>query len=122
MLGIVGPSGIGKSTLADVLCGLLKPQSGKVQWHEKWHKSHQVLKLYQDPPEAFAPNVTLQTLLDDVINKHKLDRSQIPSLLQQLFQIFIKIYLLYNYKKKYNEPGWMEFVKWLLNYFFLVPK
>lgn len=84
VIGIVGPSGIGKSTLADVLCGLLKPQSGKVQWHEKWHKSHQVLKLYQDPPEAFAPNVTLQTLLDDVINKHKLDRSQIPSLLQQL--------------------------------------
>ncbi|OOH89849.1 ABC transporter ATP-binding protein [Pasteurellaceae bacterium 15-036681] len=84
ILGIVGRSGIGKSTLADVLCGLLKPKAGEVQWHSTVHKKHQVLKLYQDPPEAFAPNATLQTLLDDVINYHKLDRSQIPSLLKQL--------------------------------------
>lgn len=84
ILGVVGHSGIGKSTLADVLCGLLKPKSGEVIWHSRQHKKHQVLKLYQDPPEAFAPTVSLQTLLDDVINKHKLDRSQIPTLLQQL--------------------------------------
>ncbi|MDH2997363.1 ABC transporter ATP-binding protein [Pasteurellaceae bacterium LFhippo2] len=84
ILGIVGRSGIGKSTLADVLCGLLKPKSGEVKWHSTTHKKHQVLKLYQDPPEAFAPNATLQTLLDDVIDYHKLDRSQIPALLEQL--------------------------------------
>nr|WP_289622729.1 ATP-binding cassette domain-containing protein [Mannheimia cairinae] len=84
VLGISGHSGIGKSSLADVLCGLLKPKSGEVYWHSQSHKKHQVLKLYQDPPEAFAPNVSLQTLLDDVINKHKLDRLPIPSLLEQL--------------------------------------
>ncbi|MEG9475259.1 ABC transporter ATP-binding protein [Mannheimia indoligenes] len=84
VLGIVGHSGIGKSSLADVLCGLLKPKSGEVKWHSQSHKKHQVLKLYQDPPEAFAPNVSLQTLLDDIINKHKLDRLPIPSLLEQL--------------------------------------
>ncbi|WGE52150.1 ABC transporter ATP-binding protein [Actinobacillus equuli] len=84
ILGVVGHSGIGKSTLADVLCGLLKPKAGEVIWHSRQHKKHQVLKLYQDPPEAFAPTVSLQTLLDDVIDKHKLDRSLIPSLLQQL--------------------------------------
>lgn len=84
VLGIVGHSGIGKSSLADVLCGLLKPKSGEVQWHSQDHKQHQVLKLYQDPPEAFAPNVSLQTLLNDVIDKHKLDRSAIPALLEQL--------------------------------------
>lgn len=84
ILGIVGHSGIGKSTLADVLCGLLKPKDGKIIWHNQYHKKHQVLKLYQDPPEAFAPTVSLQTLLDDVIHKHKLDRLQIPDLLQQL--------------------------------------
>ncbi|QLB15436.1 ABC transporter ATP-binding protein [Mannheimia granulomatis] len=84
VLGIVGHSGIGKSSLADVLCGLLKPKAGEVIWHSQSHKKHQVLKLYQDPPEAFAPNVSLNTLLDDVINKHKLDRLPIPSLLEQL--------------------------------------
>lgn len=84
VLGIVGHSGIGKSSLADVLCGLLKPKSGEVKWHSQSHKKHQVLKLYQDPPEAFAPNVSLHILLNDVINKHNLDRSQIPTLLEQL--------------------------------------
>lgn len=84
ILGVIGPSGIGKSTLADILCGLLKPQAGKITWHAQAHKKHQVLKLYQDPPEAFAPHVSLRQLLDDVINKHKLNRAQIPLLLKQL--------------------------------------
>lgn len=84
ILGVVGASGIGKSTLADVLCGILKPQAGEVIWHSQNHKKHQVLKLYQDPPEAFAPTVSLQKLLDDVIDYHRLDRSQIPMLLEQL--------------------------------------
>jgi phospholipid/cholesterol/gamma-HCH transport system ATP-binding protein len=30
MLGIIGPSGCGKSTILKILCGLLKPDSGKV--------------------------------------------------------------------------------------------
>lgn len=47
VLGISGHSGIGKSSLADVLCGLLKPKSGEVYWHSQSHKKHQVLKLYQ---------------------------------------------------------------------------
>lgn len=84
VLGVVGHSGIGKSSLADALLGLLKPQSGEIIWHSNAHKKHQMLKLYQDPPEAFAPNVSLQRLLDDVIDYHKLDRSQIPQLLKQL--------------------------------------
>lgn len=84
ILGVMGESGIGKSTLADVLCGLLKPTSGKMTWYSKQHKKHQVLKLYQDPPEAFAPQIPLKILLDDIINKHHLDRSQIPELLDQL--------------------------------------
>ena len=29
-LAIVGPSGCGKSTLLDMLCGLLKPESGEI--------------------------------------------------------------------------------------------
>lgn len=84
ILGIVGRSGIGKSSLADALCGLLKASEGKIEWHSQTHQKHQVLKLYQDPPEAFVPNIKLQKLLDDVIDYHKLDRSEIPSLLEQL--------------------------------------
>lgn len=83
VLGVIGDSGIGKSSLGDTLCGLLSPQSGELIWHVK-PKAYQVLKLYQDPPSAFASNIKLGTLLEDVIKKHKLDASSIPYLLKQL--------------------------------------
>lgn len=83
VLGVIGGSGIGKSSLGDTLCGLLQPASGSIVWQEK-PKSHQVLKLYQDPPAAFASHVPLQTLLNDVIKKHRLDASRVPYLLEQL--------------------------------------
>lgn len=83
VLGVIGGSGIGKSSLGDTLCGLLQPASGSIVWQEK-PKNHQVLKLYQDPPAAFASHVPLQTLLNDVIKKHRLDASRVPYLLEQL--------------------------------------
>lgn len=83
VLGLVGDSGIGKSSLGDALCGLLKPKSGKIHWQQP-PKRHQVLKLYQDPPSAFASHVSLQTLLNDVIDKHKLDKNRVPKLLKAL--------------------------------------
>lgn len=83
VLGLVGDSGIGKSSLGDALCGLLKPTTGKIHWQQP-PKREQVLKLYQDPPSAFASHVSLQTLLNDVIDKHKLDKSRVPKLLEAL--------------------------------------
>lgn len=83
VLGLVGESGIGKSSLGDTLCGLLTPRQGKIHWHTQ-PRPQQVLKLYQDPPSAFAGKIKLSILLDDVINKHRLDRSRIPYLLEQL--------------------------------------
>ena len=83
MLGVIGGSGIGKSSLGDALCGLLKPASGSISWQTK-PKRHQVLKLYQDPPAAFASHVPLKILLNDVIKKHRLDASRVPELLEKL--------------------------------------
>lgn len=83
ILGVIGASGLGKSSLGDALCGLLKPRSGQIRWH-KATKRQQVLKLYQDPPTAFAPKVKLKILLEDVIKKHQLDQNRVPYLLQQL--------------------------------------
>lgn len=83
VLGLVGDSGIGKSSFGDVLCGLLKPTAGSVDW-TSIPKPCQVLKLYQDPPSAFADTVSLQTLIDDVIYKHNLDGSRVPYLLDAL--------------------------------------
>lgn len=83
IVGIVGQSGIGKSSLGDVLCGLLKPSGGQVVWANKPPRQ-KVLKLYQDPPSAFAPHLPIRVLLDDVIKKHKLDKARIPPLLDEL--------------------------------------
>ncbi|PJG86002.1 ABC transporter ATP-binding protein [Conservatibacter flavescens] len=83
ILGVVGESGVGKSSLGDALCGLLAPKCGQITWHFLPQR-HQVLKLYQDPPAAFAPNVPLHILLNDVIKRHQLDSQRIPYLLEQL--------------------------------------
>lgn len=83
VLGVIGSSGIGKSSLGDTLCGLLQPASGSITWQQT-PKSHQVLKLYQDPPAAFASHIPLKVLLNDVIKKHRLDASRVPYLLEQL--------------------------------------
>ncbi|RIY31741.1 ABC transporter ATP-binding protein, partial [Psittacicella hinzii] len=84
VLGIVGPSGIGKSSVGDALCGLLKAKSGSITWHLPERKVPQILKLYQDPISSFAPNVKLAILLQDVINRHQLNASLIPELLKVL--------------------------------------
>lgn len=54
ILGVIGGSCIGKSSLGDAICGLLKPAKGSITWIQT-PKRHQVLKLYQDPPSAFSP-------------------------------------------------------------------
>lgn len=82
-VGLIGDSGIGKSSLGDAICGLITPSKGVMTWHTK-PKRHQVLKLYQDPPSAFAQNITLGTLIDDVVKRHSLDKSQIAPLMQAL--------------------------------------
>ncbi|MFC0821204.1 ABC transporter ATP-binding protein [Moraxella marmotae] len=83
IIGITGASGIGKSSLGDVLCGLLPPSTGRLHWHQTL-KRHQLLKLYQDPSSAFATHISLQTLLDDVVKRHRLNTDKIPKLLDAL--------------------------------------
>lgn len=83
IVGISGASGIGKSSLGDALCGLIEPSEGQITWHAPPAR-HQLLKLYQDPPSAFVTHLSLQTLLDDVITRHHLDRDAVPPLLDAL--------------------------------------
>ncbi|MGN1146853.1 MAG: ABC transporter ATP-binding protein [Lachnospiraceae bacterium] len=44
IVGIMGHNGIGKSTFAKTLCGLLKPVSGKILWQGKAIRSRELLK------------------------------------------------------------------------------
>jgi len=81
-VGLYGPSGIGKSSLGDALLGLL-PFDGTLTFHTQLAR-HQKLKLYQDPPAAFAPHLPLITLLEDVTARHNIPSSQISELADEL--------------------------------------
>lgn len=83
IIGIAGDSGCGKSSLGDILLGLLQPDRGEVI-RQPGIAAHRYLKLYQDPPAAFASGVSLRRLFDDVIGLHRLDPARLPPLLEQL--------------------------------------
>jgi len=82
-IAITGPSGAGKTTLLDTLAGLLPPAQGRVT------RGHGVAptgiqKIYQDPPAAFPPRITLGRNLQDVADLHSIDGQTIMRLLAKL--------------------------------------
>ncbi|MBM7825865.1 peptide/nickel transport system ATP-binding protein [Arcanobacterium pluranimalium] len=81
-LGIVGESGCGKSTTANVMCGLQAPTAGKV-----FFKGMEVTKrsaenrrqigrvvsvVFQDPATALNPRMLVQDQLADPLRVHKI--------------------------------------------------
>lgn len=81
--GILGDSGCGKSTLGDTLLGLHAPLQGQVLRHQDT-EPHRWQKLYQDPTASVSKAVSLQQLLDDLIERHELDRARIAPLMKRL--------------------------------------
>ena len=82
-LSLSGPSGIGKTTLLDTLAGLIKPVSGQLV-HKQVFTRTDIQKIYQDPPSAFAPHVSLMKSLADVAQLHQVAWPEVESLLRQL--------------------------------------
>jgi peptide/nickel transport system ATP-binding protein len=82
-VGLSGPSGGGKSTLGDLLLGLLTPDAGTV-WRDPAAHRVRFQKLYQDPPAAFSPHVSLHTSLSDLVKRHRLDAKQIDPTMARL--------------------------------------
>lgn len=58
---IVGPSGVGKSTLFDLILGRLKPQHGTVEV-----SSHSLV--FQDPYTSFHPSYSIRQQIEDVVS------------------------------------------------------
>ncbi|HAV1831399.1 TPA: ABC transporter ATP-binding protein [Enterobacter hormaechei subsp. steigerwaltii] len=88
ILGISGESGCGKSSLGDVILGLLSPDAGKVAWNKnivaKVAPVHLKQKLYQDPVASFAASTSLKQLCDDLTKRHQLDQDKFMALINQL--------------------------------------
>jgi len=60
-IAIIGPNGVGKTTLMRLLAGELAPTSGTIEWVE----SAQVGYMPQDPQAEFAENVDLFTWMSE---------------------------------------------------------
>lgn len=84
VMGVVGDSGCGKSTLGDTLLGLLPPIKGEIIKRRQDVAPYQWQKLFQDPPSAVTPSVSLGTLLDDLVLLHNINRAKISPLMEKL--------------------------------------
>jgi branched-chain amino acid transport system ATP-binding protein len=48
VVGLIGPNGAGKTTLFNVVCGFVRPQSGRLEWQGRelrGHRPHQLARL-----------------------------------------------------------------------------
>ena len=85
-IGIVGESGCGKSTTANVICGLQAPTSGKVYFKgvDVTKRSAQqrrtigrvISVVFQDPATALNASMTVHDQLIDPLNVHKIGTAQ----------------------------------------------
>lgn len=83
IIGVSGPSGSGKSSLGDILLGLIKPDDGVIA-RLPGAARHRFQKIYQDPPSSFPARITIGQNLDDLIRLHGLDRRILSALLKRL--------------------------------------
>ncbi|SIQ24647.1 peptide/nickel transport system ATP-binding protein [Rhizobium sp. RU33A] len=83
IVGITGPSGSGKSSLGDVLLGLLTPDAGEVTRLPQ-ASAVRYQKLYQDPPSAFPQKITLGEAIADLMRLHRLDGTRVAPLMERL--------------------------------------
>ncbi|AOG10227.1 ABC transporter ATP-binding protein [Agrobacterium sp. RAC06] len=83
IVGITGPSGSGKSSLGDVLLGLLTPDAGEVTRLPQ-ASAVRYQKLYQDPPSAFPQKITLGEAIADLVRLHRLDGARVQPLMERL--------------------------------------
>lgn len=82
-VALTGPSGIGKSTLGDVLLRLARPDTGSVR-HAAAAGRGLVQKLYQDPAASFPAQVSTGVGVADLLRRHRLSRGRLEELLDEL--------------------------------------
>ncbi|MBZ4023709.1 ABC transporter ATP-binding protein [Rhodobacter sp. TJ_12] len=83
VVGLCGPSGVGKSSLGDTLLGLADPAAGQIS-RGAGLAPIRFQKLWQDPPAAFASHQRIGQGLADLMALHGIARDRLPPLLARL--------------------------------------
>jgi peptide/nickel transport system ATP-binding protein len=79
IFGICGESGGGKSTLAKVIAGLIKPNSGKITLSliSERKKSSPIQILFQNHGETLNPFRKIQNIIDEALKISEVDKSKL---------------------------------------------
>ena len=79
VVGICGESGGGKSTLAKVIAGLIKPESGKITLNSKSNnkKGSPIQILFQNHGEVLNPFRKISSMIDEVLVINRIDKKYI---------------------------------------------
>lgn len=95
-VGIYGESGIGKSTLAKILCGVLRPDAGRVFFEDKLlysvdsrydrARGIQIQMVYQQPYSALDPNQKIYDGFTELIRYHRFasDQAETAALIERI--------------------------------------
>lgn len=98
IFSIVGKSGIGKSTLAKIIIGLIKPTSGKILFNNSdisKRKISDIQMIFQDPYSALNEKMTVEEIIKEplIVNKQDNINKRVTEMLN-----FLK---LIDFKTKY---------------------
>ena len=79
-LAIIGESGCGKTTLAKMMMGLIKPDAGSIK-----AQAHSLQMVFQDPYQSLDPLWNVREILKEALwRKHSLSAVQIQQKLEQM--------------------------------------
>ncbi|WP_035219630.1 ABC transporter ATP-binding protein [Desulfatibacillum aliphaticivorans] len=95
-IGLMGVSGVGKTTLGLILAGLVRPDSGRVLFHEKpihrlrgaqWKNMRKCIQMvFQHPESAFDPRWKMRKSLEEPYRIHGLpiEKGGLESVLEEM--------------------------------------
>jgi len=97
--GLVGESTCGKSTIAKILVGILKPDSGMVS--VKGDKDI----VFQDPYSSLNPRMTSREIVSESLLVRKIGKSEIETKVRQIFEMVNLDYAESKDKYSYQFSG-----------------